>query len=116
MKALLKNLHSPDVELTPGALFDERGSVLVQLMVGPADGSGEESFDVTVCTAAWLDQAIRENGPTFGRHYLFVQHIDRESIEHAATEYLSSLDEPSWPDLAARIGRIAKWEFEDYRE
>lgn len=35
---------------------------LAQLLVGPADGPGEESFDVTVCTPEWLSAACREAG------------------------------------------------------
>ncbi len=115
MKAALKGMHSPDMELPPGTPLDDRNSVLVQLMIGPADDPGEESFDITVCTITGLGQAIRRNRSIFGRFYLFVPNIDRESIEHAITEYLSTLDESSWPELAARIGGVARWEFEDYR-
>jgi len=116
MKAALKGLHSPDVELTSGVSVDERGSVLVQLMVGPADGPGEESFDVVVCNAEWLDQVVRERGSIFGRHYLFVDRIERGAVESAVTDYLSALEGASWQELAQQIGRVAKWEFEDYRE
>ena len=116
MKSALKGLHSTDVELASGVSVDERGSVLVQLMVGPANGPGEESFDVVVCNAGWLDQVVRERGSIFGRHYLFVDRIERGAVERAVTDYLSALEAPSWQELAQQIGRVARWEFEDYRE
>lgn len=116
MKAALKSMHSPDGDLTGEKTLNTSGPILVQLMVGPADSPGEESFDINVCTPKWLEQNVRDNGAIFGRHYLFVDKIDRDSVERAVVDYLSVLDEPSWPELADKIGRIAKWEFEDYRE
>jgi hypothetical protein len=31
------------------------------------------------------------------------------------TRAVESEEAPTWPELAIKIGRIGKWEFEDYR-
>ena len=53
--------------------------MVVRLMVGPHDGEGEESFDVTVCTPAWLGPRCEERGAVIGRHYLIVGTYDPNS-------------------------------------
>ena len=50
---MLRNLIlSPGPRTLPG---DPAGFVSgVQLLAGPADGPGEESFELTVCSPEWL--------------------------------------------------------------
>ncbi|MEU7142892.1 hypothetical protein ABZ942_25840 [Nocardia sp. NPDC046473] len=48
MKAELKRIHSPDANLEKGPLPSD--ALFVQLMIGLIGGSGEESFDLVVCT------------------------------------------------------------------
>jgi hypothetical protein len=116
MKATIRSLHSPDVDLDQFLPDDpEDVGVLIQVLVGPADGPGEESFDVMLCTPNWLKSWIRSHGPTIGRHHLIVERYDLEQIR----QYLSSVIEAehgnTWQELASRISRIGKWEFEDYQ-
>lgn len=87
----------------------------LRMIVGPFDSPGEESFDVTVCTPAWLASEVDRHGPQLGRHFLIVATLDlskamtflSERIEHR----LSGVD---WTDLAEKIARIGNWEFEDF--
>jgi hypothetical protein len=40
--------------------------------------------------------------------------MDLSGIKSFLEGEVENLDEPTWPQLAAKIGRIGKWEFEDY--
>jgi hypothetical protein len=53
VRAVLRDLIvSPDPRTLPG---DPAGFAFgVQLLVGPADGPGEESFELTACSPEWL--------------------------------------------------------------
>jgi Immunity protein 8 len=90
--------------------------VLVQIMAGPADGPGSESFDVVVCTPSWLGELARRDGPITGRHHLIVDRFDADQVRSYLTAEVEAEEAPSWKALAERIGRIGKWEFEDYAE
>jgi hypothetical protein len=83
-------------------------------MVGPIGTDGEESFDVVVCTPRWIERWVRENGPLVGRHHLIVEEYDRPRIQLYLTDEVEACEGETWPDVARQIGRIGKWEFEDY--
>jgi hypothetical protein len=89
--------------------------ILVQALVGPKGAPGEESFDVVVCTPRWLSRYVREHGPLAGRHYLVVDRWDQDMVLGWLTEAIEAEEAPNWPALGARLGRIGKWEFEDYQ-
>ena len=88
--------------------------VTVRLMVGPADGPGEESFDVIVCTPRWLQGAADEDGPQIGRHLLVVGTLDLPAAVAFLKNHVESLDGADWHRLAEQLARIGYWEFEDY--
>ena len=52
MRAVIRQFHSPDAldldHYVPNDPKDD--AILLQVMVGPSDGPGGESFDVLVCT------------------------------------------------------------------
>ena len=52
MKAIIKSFDSPNTEDLPTWQPDNSKFVLpIQLIIGPDDSLGEESFDLTICTA-----------------------------------------------------------------
>jgi len=109
----LKRLHSPDVDyleqFSPNGPF----GILVQAMVGPAGGEGEESFDIVVCTPEWFAQKMT-SAVVPGRHFLFVRSYNYDALVSYLREYCNSLRGSSWRSIAEKVGRIGKWEFEDY--
>ena|SRR5436190_20648510 len=114
MRAIVRRFHSPD--LRPATKVDvEDFAILMQMMVGPKDAEGEESFDVLVCSPQWVARRVREAGPLVGRHHLIVESFDLDFISKYLRNEIESLDEPTWERLANKIGRIGKWEFEDYQ-
>jgi hypothetical protein len=73
------------------------------------------SFGITVCTLPWLER----NKPDeifFGKNYLIVDRYDIGKIELFLSNYCDRCVGDTWVEAASKIGRIAEWEFEDYRE
>lgn len=113
MKPVLRHLHSPDVQDLQSFVPPPTFSILVQLIVGPSDGPGEESFDVLLCSPQWL--AEREK-PTVGCHHLIVPKYDYDVLLAFLDEYLEGCEGRNWDEVAAKVGRLGKWEFEGYQE
>ena len=112
MKPILRRLLSPDVhDLRTFVPAAPSFAILVQLLVGPSDGPGEESFDVLVCSPEWLREQAK---PTIGRHHLIVRSYDYENLVNFLNEYLQTCDGGDWTEVATKIGRLGRWEFEDY--
>lgn len=116
MRAAVRGFSSPDVDLHDYRPSDpEDDGFLLQMMVGPADGPGDESFDIIVCSSAWFARLARERGPQIGRHHLVMDRVDIQSVEAFLRRQVEQLDEPSWQELALKVGRLGRWEFEDYQ-
>jgi len=88
--------------------------ILVMAMIGPAGQEGHESFDFMLCTPEWFSSDMREE-TKMGRHYLFVRDFDYARLEKFVRDYCSACGEATtWQALAEKLGRLGKWEFEDY--
>lgn len=104
--------EEPETYVSPSPLDD---SFWLRMLVGPPDGSGEESFDVLVCTPAWLARVVSEEGPQIGRHRLIVESLDLGKAETFLRRQVERIEAPTWDELASKISRLGYWEFEDYR-
>lgn len=116
MRAILHGLHSPDAKdleayRPDGAAF----SLLVQALIGPDPGRGEESFDFVVCSPAWLLERAKRTGYVIPRHHLVVESYSLATIRKAIEKVCREATGDDWSTLATYIGRFGKWEFEDYR-
>ncbi|MGW2666372.1 Imm8 family immunity protein [Nocardia tengchongensis] len=110
MKAELKT-----VDIHPGVVEDH-DAIAIRFLAGPRGMAGEESFDLLVCTPQWIAKQVNLTGLIIGRHKIIVDRIDLDAVTQYLRGYIAGLDEPTWPELAAKLGRIAMWEFEDYHE
>ena len=117
VRAELKRLHSPDVHdlRTYKPENDHNFGLLLQLMVGPYGESGAESFDVLLCTPEWLKQHNKASDLVWGRHLLIVFKYDHDRLFHFLQEYCAQCSGNTWKEIAEKLGRVAKWEFEDYK-
>ena len=115
MKPHLHKIYSPDVaDVTTYSPADSSFAVLFQLFVGPTeDRAAEESFDLVVCSPEWLRQADQ---PVIGRHLIIVNNYDYEELEEFIRSVLGTYEGRDWPELASKIARLGRWEFEDYTE
>jgi hypothetical protein len=117
ISAQLRRLHSPDVpDLAAYAPTDGHSfGFLLQIIAGPSAEDGEESFDVTVCTPSWLSEKLGPMDILIGRHFLIVHRYDYQRLEQFLIDYCEKCRADSWAEVAEQLGRLGKWEFEDYR-
>ncbi|GGK92195.1 Imm8 family immunity protein [Nocardia jinanensis] len=115
MRAELKGMYSPDADLADPAAVGAADALLVQLMIGPAGAAGEEAFDLVVRAAGsgGVDAGRRGFDPA-GRA-LVLDRMDIAVVRRYIDDFLRDLERPTWQALAGVIGRIARWEFADYR-
>ncbi len=115
MRAQLKSLHSPDIDLSnywpedPGCF-----GFLLQAFVGAEGKEGDDSFSFILCTPRWLE--LESKGPvSFGANHLIVMDYDLRKIEEHLKNYCERCVGDTWIEVAAKVGRVGRWEFEDYR-
>ena len=117
MQAGLKRLHSPDVldlrnyHPDPADCF----GFLLQAMIGPLGEDWEESFDIVVCTPEWLKRRYPKD-IILGEHRLIVPHFDYAALERFISNFAHRCSGTTWQEVAQKLSRPGKWEFEDYRE
>jgi hypothetical protein len=116
MRATIKRCHSPDIDdLRTFAPTGRDFGFLLQILVGPLDHDGEETFDIVVCTAGWLAQRLTDS-PLSGRGYLFVRSYDFPTIEAYLRRHVEAASGTTWEEIASKLSRLAHWEFDDYPE
>lgn len=116
MRAVVRSVHATDVDVDSYVSIDpERDGVWIRLIVGPADGPGEESLDVLVCTPLWLRDVVKKEGPQIGRHRLIVDPFDLSEAIPFLTARCEAVEADDWSALLEKLGRLGLWEFEDYR-
>jgi hypothetical protein len=118
MRAELKRLHSPDIENLRDYLPKDQHNFgfLLQLIAGPLSEPGEESFDVFVCTPEWIELHHPPTEIVIGRHILIVFEYDFDRLFRFLQEYFSRCSGSTWQEIAVKLSRLGKWEFEDYTE
>jgi len=115
MRAKLKRIHSPDIDITNFWPEDEENfGFLLQLFVGPDDSEGDEAFGLVVCTPNWLLQQ-NPGGIVFGANHLLVSHFDLAAVESYVQEYCRRCVGSTWIEVAQRVSRVALSEFQDYQ-
>ena len=82
-------------------------------MVGPADGPGEESFDFMLCTPDWFASEMKGN-IAVGRHHVFIKRFNYSELRRFVEDYCATCSGTSWAEVGEKLGRLGKWEFEDY--
>lgn len=116
MRAELKRLHSPDVDLDSYYPEDpECFGFFVQAMIGIEGKEGDDSFGIEVCTPKWLLKNHSETDVVFGRHKLIMFDYDIGRIRSAIARYCEYCFGEEWLEIAEKLARIGHWEFEDYR-
>lgn len=115
VKAELRRLHSPDVydleKFAPGTDF----GFLLQVFAGLQGRPGEESFDVLVCTPDWLKSHHESSEIVIGRHMLIVFEYDYKRLRRFFEEFCNRAWGDTWQEVASKLSRMGKWEFEDYK-
>ena len=118
MNAELKRVHSPEIDDLENYRPENptNFAFLLQAMVGPEGEEGEESFDIEVCTPKWLEETYGLTDVAIGRHHLIFQEYNYERIIRTITDFLQLCSGKDWNEIAEKVARLGKWEFEDYIE
>ena len=113
IRPILRYLHSPDL-VEPNLPSDPSNCiVLVQALIGPDNGPGEESFDFCVVTPTHLAEG---NGPQWGRGLLIVKSFDWSVVREMIEKRLLSAARDTWQNVGAELNKELLWEFDNYRE
>ena len=68
-----------------------------------------------VCNPVWLAERASE-GVLVGLHYLIVSRFDIDEIRQFLANLAAGTVGLSWEEVAAKLGKIGRWEFDDYKE
>lgn len=116
MQAQLRSLFSSDVEdlrsYAPGEAF----CVTLRALIGPSGLPGEDSFDFEVCSPKWLAGEVGSDVVVSGRFHLFMARFDYETVERYVAKRVAQATGRNWAEVAAKLSRWSRWEFEDYTE
>lgn len=85
------------------------------IMVGIEGQKGTDNFQLMVATPKYIQKTHPNQSAILLRHYLIVFRYDFNEILDVVNRYVRSIEEDSWEKVAEKIGRIARWEFEDYK-
>jgi hypothetical protein len=115
----LRGFYSVDVREDLEEFRPEDGEnfgLPVTAFVGPNNRGGEEMFDFFVCSARWLAEHPPEKGFWFLRNYLLLTRWDHGVLDRALRDLCARAEGETWNEVATKLSRYGRWEFEDYRE
>ncbi len=113
----LKHLHSPDIvnlqSFQPECL--DNFGFLLQIIVGRKNDINDgESFDAFVCTPKWLLDNHKQYDIIIGLHYIIIFEYSYERLYNRLYHFIEEIKVESWQELGAELGKIGKWEFDNY--
>ena len=115
MRAELRSLGSLYVEDLSSWIPDaDEWAVGIQIVAGPVDGPGEETFNLTVCSVAWVALRVAQDGIFDGRHHLVLAGFRWDLVRSYIERRVKLCEGHSWKEVANCLGRLGYWEFEDY--
>lgn len=116
MRAVIRSLSSSSIDdLDSWRPIEASWSVDIMLLAGPAGAPGEESFDITVCSTAWIDELVARDGIWNGRHHLIVDGFNWQRIRSYIAGRVNACQGPTRSEVAEQLSRLGYWEFEDYQ-
>jgi hypothetical protein len=118
MKAKLKSMHSPDIDITSFSPSDPTNfCFLLQTMIGPDGEDGAESFDIQVCTPTWLmDRHAQGKSPNIilGIHMIIMFSYDINQLRTTLEKYCEQCVGDNWSSVANQLSKLGAWEFDHY--
>jgi Immunity protein 8 len=115
--AELKNVFTSDMDDLATYRPEDSSSfqLTVRAMIGPQNGVGAESFDIQVCTPAWLEKECERFGFCFGKHRLVIRKYDPAQIKSILASLVQRSSGDSWEAVAVKLSQVAHWEFDNYQ-
>jgi hypothetical protein len=94
----------------------ENFGIWIDFTAGPEDAEGGHDYRIFVCTPTRIIHESKGQGGVFGKDMLVVFEYDLKVIARCISEYVESCTGDNFGEIAKKIGRVASWEFEDYRD
>src|SRR5712691_3718062 len=105
----IRRIHSPDLK-PPNVPEDPSDcEILIQVLIGPKDGEGEEAFGFTVVTPLHL---ARGSEPQWGRGRLIVPRFDWPAVAQAIAKLLARCACPTWREVKIELSKELLSEFD----
>jgi hypothetical protein len=115
VKAVVRHFISPDVDLENFYPDDpEDFSFLLEAIVGPAEGEGDELLQFNVCTLASLTPTVASERVFLGRSLVLVDTSKISEILAVVRSAIERVEAESWAKVGARLARLGYYEFEDH--
>jgi hypothetical protein len=93
----------------------EKFRVDVRVLVGPKGKTSADTFDFHVATPKWLAERCEKDGFVNGIHTLIVSSYDAKFIKQLLGRFIERCAGSSWAEVAAKVGRLGHWEFQDLK-
>ena len=90
-------------------------SLGLEFNAGVEGEKGSDLFNLVVVTPKWLLYNSEEK-IIIGRHKLIVFNYNAERLKNFIISYVESCTGDTWQEVAEKIGRLGKWEYEDYQK
>jgi hypothetical protein len=117
MRAELRQLDSVDAPDGMDAFRpdDPRDFLLVvTAQIGPAGQEGGDNFNFLVVGPHWFGANPPGKGFRWARHYIVVDVWDPKVVRRAIEDLCQRATGATWEEIASKLSRFGKWEFEDY--
>lgn len=116
IRAELRDIHCSDADpLETWVPYSDDWGLPFEMSIGSVGSSGADIFQVLVCSPAWIVREAREGAIVDGRHHLIVASYDFDRLHAYLRGRVSQVQGATWGEVAERLARFARWEFEDYR-
>lgn len=114
MKVKVRALISPDVNLDSFWPEDETDfSFLLQALIGPSGGIGEESLQFIVCTPKNIARRLVRERVIFGHSLILVDSPCIPPLLRAVTVAIERVEGATWSDIVRKLARLGAHEFDD---
>ncbi|QKW35238.1 hypothetical protein HUT06_15305 [Actinomadura sp. NAK00032] len=114
MNVKVRALISPDVDLDSFWPEDETDfSFLLQALVGPSDGIGEESLQFIVCTPKNVARRLVREQVVFGYSLILVDSPNIPPLLRTVTAAIERIEGATWSDMVRKLARLGVYEFDD---
>jgi immunity protein 8 of polymorphic toxin system len=117
MRCELRYLHSPDaLDLESYRPTDSSSfSILIEAMIGPLGGRGEESFSFILCTPQYLAAELPDDRYRWAHGLLLVPYYNYRLLLDAVQRVCGRVEGQNWHDVGNQLSHYFNWEFADYR-
>jgi hypothetical protein len=115
VRARLKSLRCDDIADLAAWRPPRPGDFAVALVleVGALGHRGRERFDLLAVTPAWLEARHGRGGLVVGAGLLLVFEWDFARLKAFLAKEVEACSGRTWPEVAQKVGRFARWEGAD---